>query len=629
MKKVSLVLMDREREAALTELRALGVVHLEKRAVNSEVLSRLADRKAKAETAFGLLRNYIIPETASAKGNSATVSSGDTAALVELVLSNAETRKAERDALASERKERSRIEGFGNFDPLEFAELESHGVDVCLYELSQKAYAALSKDTKVLVLVLSRTKTLVRCMVIGKPLNTSDAFHLKDETPFALPDRALSAIDESILSRQQKLEEMETILGKFAERRDEIQAEISRIAADIEFEMAKVGMDVTEDSPQGLAVAWFSGFVPADDTALVKKAASEHGWALILDDPSDSDAPPSKLKNSAFVRIVQPVFDLLGTVPGYREYDISFSFLVFFSLFFAMIFGDGGYGALLFILSVFFGLKSKAKSGKVPDALLLLGLLSFSTIVWGAITGTWFALPFDTLPGFLKALVIPPFYPNPDLDPKEAAKLVQQNIKHLCFIIGTVQLVLAHAKNIKKAFPSLTAFAQLGWLSMVLGLYFLVLNLVLDKTQFPIPAYSTWMIGIGLGLYFIFAEQKGGNFFKNILASFGNFLPTFLSAVSSFSDIISYIRLFAVGLAGFAIAESFNGMAAALPSGAVRIIAGGLILFFGHGLNLAMSALSVVVHGVRLNMLEYSGHLGMEWSGVKYAPFALRNEARR
>jgi len=627
MKKVSLVLMDREREAALTELRALGVVHLEKRTVSSEELVRLTEKKLKAETAYGLLRNYVIPETTPGTEKTKLAVGGDASDLIGLVLSNAEMRKAERDALASERKERSRIEGFGNFEPSVLAELGTKGVDACLYELSQKSYAALSKDTK--VMVLSKTKTLVRCMVIGRPLSASDAVHLKEETPFGLPEKPLAAIDASILARKQKLTEIETFLGKLALQRDEIQADIQRIATDIEFEMAKVGMDVTEDSPRGLAIAWFSGFVPEDEALRVKKAASDHGWALILDDPSDSDAPPSKLKNSAFIRIVQPVFDLLGTVPGYREYDISFSFLVFFSLFFAMIFGDGGYGALIFILSLIFGLKAKAKSGKVPDGLLLLGLLSVSTIVWGAITGTWFALPFDTLPGFLKTLVIPPFYPNPDLDPKEAAKLVQQNVKHLCFIIGTVQLVLAHAKNIKKAFPTLTAFAQLGWLSMVLGLYFLVLNLVLDKTQFPVPAYSTWMIGIGLGLYFIFAEQKGGNFFKNILTSFGNFLPTFLSAVSSFSDIISYIRLFAVGLAGFAIAESFNGMAAALPSGAVRIIAGSLILFFGHGLNLAMSALSVVVHGVRLNMLEYSGHLGMEWSGVKYAPFALRNEVRR
>ena len=95
----------------------------------------------------------------------------------------------------------------------------------------------------------------------------------------------------------------------------------------------------------------------------------------------------------------------------------------------------------------------------------------------------------------------------------------------------------------------------------------------------------------------------------------------FLDSISAFSDIISYIRLFAVGLATVEIAKSFNSMAAGLGDGAAGIIGGILILIFGHTLNLAMGGLSVIVHGVRLNMLEFSGHLGIEWTGIPYKPF--------
>ena len=611
MKKVSLVVMDAEREDALVELRKLGVVHLIRKSASSDKLSTLFERKAKLDAATGILRNFT-----PVKGSSAAAASGTS--LLEQTLALAERRKTEQEAIASELKERARIEAWSDFDPAGFAELSSSGVELVPYDLPRKTYENLGENAS--VIVIAKTKTTVRCVSVGG--------RIPDESPFPLPEKSLSAIDASIAARRTAMADIESGLASLATRSSELAAEMLKTTAAVEFEMARIGMERDEDLEEGRGVSWFSGFVPADDAGLVKRAAAEHGWALIVDDPNDNDYPPTKVKNSALVRIVQPVFDLLGTVPGYREYDISLSFLLFFSLFFAMIFGDGGYGSILLATALGFGLKSKIGTGRVPDGLLLLGLLSATTVVWGAITGTWFALPFDSLPPFLKALVIGPFRPDPSLDPKTAAKLVQQNIKHLCFIIGTVQLVLAHAKNIKKALPSLTALAQLGWLSMVLGLYFLVLNLVLDKTQFPVPPFSLYMILGGLGTYFVFAEQKGGNFFKNILTGLGNFLPTFLSAVSSFSDIISYIRLFAVGLAGFAIAESFNGMAAGMPSGAVRIIAGGLILFFGHGLNLAMSALSVVVHGVRLNMLEYSGHLGMEWSGVKYAPFALKDEAR-
>jgi V/A-type H+-transporting ATPase subunit I len=165
---------------------------------------------------------------------------------------------------------------------------------------------------------------------------------------------------------------------------------------------------------------------------------------------------------------------------------------------------------------------------------------------------------------------------------------------------------------------------------MMIGLYFLVLFMLLKVT---LVSFAVYMIGGGLAFYFIFAEQKGVNFFKNILKSFTNFLPTFLNAVGSFADIISYIRLFAVGLAGSSIAQSFNEMAVPVDGfGAIgvsfvlRLFAAVLILVFGHALNIVMNALSVIVHGVRLNLLEYgANHLGMEWSGYAYKPFELKN----
>lgn len=100
-----------------------------------------------------------------------------------------------------------------------------------------------------------------------------------------------------------------------------------------------------------------------------------------------------------------------------------------------------------------------------------------------------------------------------------------------------------------------------------------------------------------------------------------NLLPTLLNSIGAFGDIISFIRLFAVGLVGVALSQSFNAMA---PRGdGVAIAAAVLILGIGHALNLVLSALSVLVHGVRLNVLEFSGHLDMEWAGIGFKPFSL------
>jgi V/A-type H+-transporting ATPase subunit I len=247
---------------------------------------------------------------------------------------------------------------------------------------------------------------------------------------------------------------------------------------------------------------------------------------------------------------------------------------------------------------------------------------------------------------FLQALTLPQFNSDVPLGvfPGILAKLFEipqdqpsntayWNVQFLCFTVAVIQLVLAHLKNIKKLLPSLVAFAQLGWLIMMVGLYFLVLSMLL---QVKLPEFAVYFIGIGLGAYFIFCQQTGGNFFVNIGKSFANFLPTFLNAVSSFADIISYIRLFAVGLAGTSIAQSFNsmsglgeGLSGSVSSIALKLFAGALILAFGHSLNMVMNALSVIVHGVRLNLLEYAGnHLGMEWSGYSYTPFALRRKGK-
>lgn len=610
MKKVSLIVFDREREASLETLKKLGVLHLERKNVSSDALNRVMEQKTQAEHALGILRN--IP--AKNRIESSTGTRPEAAELIQQVLVLAEQRKQEQELLSVDLKELNRIAPWGNFEPTALEYLKNKGVVLIPYELQKKVYEKL--DPSIELIVLCKDKTVVRCVAVGSPI--------PGETPFVLPELSYRDLSNRIEQRKQTIASIETKFAELTVHQSLIEQSIKKLAEEAEFEAAKASMEVTEDTPPDMAISWISGYIPADIAGKLKRAAAENAWALIIDDPGEGDTPPTLVRNPPYIRIVQPIFDLLGTVPGYHEYDISFSFLIFFSIFFAMIIGDAGYGALILFISLWVGFKGRQKTGKFADGVLLLMLLSTTTIIWGAINGTWFAIPFDSLPGFLKALVIPPFRPNPALTAKEAAQLVQQNIKHLCFIIGTVQLTWAHIKNIKKALPSLTAFAQVGWLFMVLGLYFLVLNLVLDKTAFPVPPFAIYMIGGGLLTYFIFAEQKGGNFFVNILKSFANFLPTFLSAVSSFSDIISYIRLFAVGLAGYAIAESFNGMAGNLPGGVVRILAGSLILFFGHGLNLAMSALSVVVHGVRLNMLEYSGHLGMEWSGVKYAPFAVK-----
>jgi V/A-type H+-transporting ATPase subunit I len=339
------------------------------------------------------------------------------------------------------------------------------------------------------------------------------------------------------------------------------------------------------------------------------------------------------------------VFAFLGTVPGYREIDISGPFLVFFSIFVGMILGDAAYGTLFFTISIIAGLALKSKTGKVPDILKLLMVLTFCTIIWGAINGSWFSIPVEHLPPFLTALILPPFnntsdlveFPGflqkyfslPEAIPKDSKST--WCIQFLCFSLALIHMCFARITCFVKTLPKLAAFSHIGYMFVLAGLYFLILNMLLKLKMQP---FVVPLIGIGGGLNFIFSEQYGGNFFKNIGKSFANAISLILKAISTFADIISYIRLFAVGLAGTIIAETFNGMA--VPDDGfglfgvgfiIKVLACVLILALGHGLNLILAVLSVIVHAVRLNLLEFAGnHLNIEWSGYEYKPFAIKQK---
>ena len=199
---------------------------------------------------------------------------------------------------------------------------------------------------------------------------------------------------------------------------------------------------------------------------------------------------------------------------------------------------------------------------------------------------------------------------------------------------------MAIAKNIK----SPKFLGDLGSLLLLWGIFYLVLNMVVNGVRFPfdldiadVPlalgsnvefaktgiSVATVMfplIGIGFVLNFVFANYNG-SVIESVKESCVNIISVLLGVVNVFSDIVSYIRLWAVGLAGAAIAQTVNEMAGPTLGGFL-IFAGILLLVFGHGLNMVLNVLSVIVHGVRLNTLEFSSHLGMSWSGFSYKPFA-------
>ena len=278
-----------------------------------------------------------------------------------------------------------------------------------------------------------------------------------------------------------------------------------------------------------------------------------------------------------------------------------------------MILGDAGYG-LIFLLITIIGRITIRKAPAEPFLLLLI--TSITTIIWGAMTGNWFGVEALSQNSLFSLMIVP------KIASFAAAEGTDKLIMHLCFIMGGVHLSVAHLMNFIRFFPSLKAFSELGWLSVLWGLYFVIRTLVLKLPQHPL---SMWLLGGGILLVIVFSEQTG-KFFTGLKKGFGNIILIALNSIGFFSDIVSYVRLFAVGLATLEVAKSFNAMASGMGDGVAAIIISSLILFFGHALNIILGCMSLIVHGVRLNMLEFSGHLNMEWSGNEYKPFKKREE---
>jgi V/A-type H+-transporting ATPase subunit I len=229
----------------------------------------------------------------------------------------------------------------------------------------------------------------------------------------------------------------------------------------------------------------------------------------------------------------------------------------------------------------------------------LFYLLGSCAILWGVLTGTFFGQEW------LLSLGYTPLVPQ-----LNDANFMQT----FCFFLGALHLSVAHSWRAYLKFPSLTALADVGYICILWTAFFLARTLILGEA---FPPWGIWLVATGIFLVILFTNPQA-----NVLRGIGEGLGTMaLSLMNNITDVISYIRLFAVGLATLAMAETTNTLASGFGNGVVALAAGVVILIIGHAVNIILGPMSVLVHGVRLNVLEFSGHANVTWSGFAFEPF--------
>ncbi|MBI9016988.1 MAG: hypothetical protein JEZ07_06990 [Phycisphaerae bacterium] len=338
------------------------------------------------------------------------------------------------------------------------------------------------------------------------------------------------------------------------------------------------------------------GWVPdgAENDIAPAFEAANISAGIDIYEPTEDDAPPTLLKIPNWAKPIEGLFSVLGTVSGYKEFDVSIPFMLALPIFAAILIGDGAYGAiLLFGPMLAFKKVSKALGEPFTKLLMVIGGV---TLVWGFLCGSFF--------GKL-------IYPNP-LIPVDMTDESRNLMMNISFTMGAIHLCCAKLWQVVREAPSLRALCSLGWAIFIWGMYGVVKMFVMGGTLGMDTPWPYFLIA-GAALAIVFTAPN-----KNVVKMLAIGLASFpLDMLSAFSDIISYVRLMAVGLASGVLAQSFNELG--MGAGPIMMVP---ILVLGHSLNLGLAIIALFAHGVRLNMLEFSNNLGMQWVGCAYKPFA-------
>lgn len=353
------------------------------------------------------------------------------------------------------------------------------------------------------------------------------------------------------------------------------------------------------------AVFAVQGWVPEVRVDAVLSMADANGAAVLIEEPGPDDAPPTLLEQPENRRAAVDLA-LFYQVPGYRDWDPSVIVAASFAIFFAMIIADAGYGAVILLGLLVFWRKLGGSADKRSWRRYGL-IISGATILYGVLVGSYFGVA------------------PPDGSVWAKVKLLDINnfnaMMMLSIVVGVLHLILANALAARAAWGRRKAIANMGWIAALTGGFVLWLSYMNDKS----PAPGAAIIGAGVLAIVLFSSERVITKPTDWVWRFIDGLQSLAGAMGAFGDVLSYMRLFALGLASASLAITFNDLAVQVMHAlkGPGILFGLLILIIGHVLNFALAIMSGVVHGLRLNYIEFF-KWGLPDEGTVFRPFARK-----
>lgn len=596
MKKLTFLVYHKEYDAFLKSIRDLGVVHVATKAQGSAenaALQKSIRLSARYTAAIKMLQGLNVQPAAAHTGDAGK----GTEVLAEIEDVQQQIQQVAHKLQAVE-KELVQLEPWGDFDPKSVARLRDAGYQIDFYICSDKQFKEEWVDLYNATEINHVGSKLYFVTVMPKGENID----LEVETA-KLPDCSLSDLHVRKENLAKQSEALQVRLKDLAASVvPDLQAAQAQVHSQIEFSKVVLNTDSLADNKLMLLQGW----APADCVSKIKDFLESKEVYYEVADPTPEDDVPILLDNKGFFRLFEPIMRLY-MLPKYNELDLTPFFAPFFMLFFGLCLGDSGYGLFMLLAVTVYRLVAKNISASMKPILTLVQLLGASTMVCGLLTGTCF--------GFnLYDIQLPLFQSL-----KEAISLDNQQMFNLSLILGGVQIIfgmILKAVNQTIQFGFKYAVATIGWLFI----------LVSTAIAFAAPGFmpmggTVHMVFLAIGVLMAYLYNSPG---KNVFVNIGLGLwDSYNMATGLLGDVLSYVRLFALGLSGGILASVFNSLAVGMSPD--NVIAGPivmvLIFVIGHAINMFMNVLGAMVHPMRLTFVEFFKNSGYEGGGKEYKPF--------
>jgi V/A-type H+-transporting ATPase subunit I len=597
MKKITFLVYHKEYDTFLTNLRDLGVVHVAEKQQGIADSSGLQEKirlSARIATSMKLLENIKVEK--KFQKNSTAERGIQVLDEVEFLINEKSKLQQQYQAYG---KEMATLQPWGNFEPDSIQCLHDAGLSIRFYVCSESNYKEEWVD-KYNAIEINRLASKVFFITITKSEEELDI----DVEQVKLPADSFDHTDFLQAGIILDLEDNEHALEKLAEK--EIPSlQVAQKQLNSEIELSKVLLNTEQTVGDKLML--LQGWAPAVKEVEIASYLDSQSIYYEITNPTLEDNVPILLNNKGIFAWFEPICKLY-MLPKYNELDLTPFFAPFFMLFFGLCLGDSGYGLFLFLGVTIYRLVTKKIGDTMKPILSLVQLLAVSTFFCGMLTGTFFGANFYNIDW--------PFVQRM----KAALAMDNNDMFRLSLILGAIQILfgmILKSVNQTIQFGFKYAVGTIGWILLLLSMAFSAL------LPGILPMGGTiHLVILGFAGVMIFLYNSPD---KNIFINFGlGFWDSYNMVTGLLGDVLSYVRLFALGLSGGILASVFNSLAVGMSPD--NIIAGPIIMVLifvlGHSINIFMNVLGAMVHPMRLTFVEFFKNSGYEGGGKEYKPFS-------